>query len=87
MVIHLLFLWTLHSCFQELIEWYTAIRAARLTRLAIAYPSAELDEVCFAIATTTILISSSMIFGVNELHSAKTTCVLTTDGFSHAVWI
>lgn len=29
---------------QDLIEWYTAIRAAKLTRLAIAYPSAELDE-------------------------------------------
>jgi len=31
---------------QDLIEWYTAIRAAKLTRLAIAYPSAEMDDLC-----------------------------------------
>jgi len=31
---------------QEMIEWYTAIRAAKLNRLAIAYPSAQVDEVC-----------------------------------------
>ena len=30
---------------QEMIEWYTAIRAAKLNRLAIAYPSAQVDEV------------------------------------------
>jgi len=28
-----------------MIEWYTAIRAAKLNRLAIAYPSAQVDEV------------------------------------------
>lgn len=27
-----------------MIEWYTAIRAAKLNRLAIAYPSAQIDE-------------------------------------------
>jgi len=33
---------------QEMIEWYTAIRAAKLNRLAIAYPSAQMDEVQFS---------------------------------------
>jgi len=28
-----------------MIEWYTAIRAAKLNRLEIAYPSAQVDEV------------------------------------------
>jgi len=28
-----------------MIEWYTAIRAAKLNRLAIAYPTAQMDEV------------------------------------------
>jgi len=32
---------------QEMVEWYTAIRAAKLNRLAIAYPSAQMDEVMF----------------------------------------
>ena len=28
-----------------MIEWYTAIRTAKLKRLEIAYPSAQVDEV------------------------------------------
>lgn len=31
---------------QDLVEWYTAIRSAKLNRLAIAYPGTTMEELC-----------------------------------------
>ena len=47
-----------------MIEWYTAIRAAKLNRLAIAYPSAQMDEVStyvFTYAQHTLLPSLAVV--------------------------